>query len=122
MGDAPRYCQLLLPPRIRALPLKTLSPGFKPGVPSLSSLTSLAAVWTQSHFQGDLVTFPVCPLLALFMLSVRSPMPPRLESKVPRGWIRTAVLGQGETPANASGATMEHSTSYQQEGVPIGFT
>lgn len=82
-----------------------LSSGFKPVVPPLSSFASLTAVQTQSHFQGDLVTFPVCLVPVLFMLSVRSPMPPRPEPEVPRGWIKTSMLGQGEIPASASGAT-----------------
>lgn len=51
------------------------------------------------------MTFPVCLVPVLFMLSVRSPMPPRPEPEVPRGWIKTSTLGQGEIPASASGAT-----------------
>lgn len=78
---------------------QTLSYGYMPVALTLSSFASLTTIaytctHTHTNFQGDLVTFPVCPILPLSVLSVTSLMPSCLELLLPLGQIRTTILGQ----------------------------
>lgn len=92
---------------------QTLSSGYMPVALTLSSLASLTThADIHTHFQGDLVTFPVCPILPLSMLSVSSPMPSRLELPLPQARIRTAVPGQQETLASAPSTDRRSFTTF----------
>lgn len=119
LGDAPRYCQLLLPlhtdtnTHTHTHTVQTFQTVHSTGYAShMHTEKSQTLLWlhasgarsfelcftynssvhmhayTHTHFQGDLVTFPVCPILPPSMLSVSSPMPSRLELPLPQGQIR----------------------------------
>ncbi len=131
LGDAPRYCQLLLPLLTHThthtvSPVQTihntvyashthteksqaLSSGYMPvalALPSFASLTAVAYTCTHAHihahFQGDLVTFPVCPILPPSMSSVSSPMPSPFWAAVPPGPDQNRRSGPATNPCQRS--------------------
>ena len=60
---------------------------------------------THTHFHGDLVTFPVCPILPLSVLSVSSPVPPRLEPLPPSGPDQNYCTGPARNPCASAPST-----------------
>lgn len=130
LGDAPHYCQLLLPLHAdtnthintHTLTLSRLSGlcitqyvHYMQRNLRLSHLvacfTHISASVARTQFQRDLVTFPACPIMPLSMLSVSFPMPPHLDLQLPQDWIRTAVLGEQEVLANTPSTSTMHLSS-----------